>query len=137
MADQHPFLSAEWIAAAREIRESYRDKLPTSGLVLRMNQVVTDAPGGTTIEAHLDTSSGEAHLSLGHLETADLTITVDYATAKAIFVNQDMAAAMQAFLTGQIKVDGDVSKLLMLQAQAGALDPLAREIATKIKEITS
>lgn len=137
MSDRHPFLSPEWIAAAREIRDAYRGKVRAGGVSVRMNQVITEAPDGATIHASLDTSSGEPVVNLGHLDAPDLTITTDYATAKAIFVNQDAQAAMQAFMTGQIRVEGDMAKLLMMQAQAASIDPVAVEIAAKVKAITS
>ena len=34
----------------------------------------------------------------GHLDDADVTVTTDYETAKALFVEQDAAAGMQAFM---------------------------------------
>ncbi len=137
MADKHRFLSPEWIAAAKEIRAEYRDRPRSGGVAIRMNQVITDAPGGGDIHAHLDTSDGDVVVDLGHLDAPDLTITTDYATARAIFVNQDAAAGMQAFMSGKIKVEGDMSKLLMMQAQAASIDPVAAEIATRVKDITS
>ncbi|MCC6434823.1 MAG: SCP2 sterol-binding domain-containing protein [Acidimicrobiales bacterium] len=100
-----------------------------------MNQVITDVPDGT-IEAHLDTSSGRTQLELGHLTDPDLTVTTDYATARAIFVLQDAAAAMQAFMSGKIRVEGDMGKLMLLQAQAMQPDPLAAEVAERVKAIT-
>ena len=42
----HPFLSAEWMDAAREIRERYRDHAPKVSMVVRFNQVVTGVPFG-------------------------------------------------------------------------------------------
>ena len=38
-----------------------------------------------------------------------------YDTAKAILVDGDAQAAMQAFLSGRIKVEGDVTKMIALQ----------------------
>ena len=73
-------------------------------------------------------------MDLGHLESADLTVTVDYATAKAIFVEQNPQAGMQAFMAGKIKVQGDMTKLMAMQS--GPADPAAAEVAEKIKEIT-
>jgi putative sterol carrier protein len=41
---------------------------------------------------------------------------------------------MQAFMAGKIKVQGDMTKLMAMQQ--GAPDPVAEEVAAKIKEIT-
>jgi hypothetical protein len=137
VAEKHRFLSPEWIAAAKEIRAEYGDRPRNPGVSVRMNQVITDAPGGDDIHAHLDTSGGDLVVELGHIEAPDLSITTDYATARAIFVNQDAAAGMQAFLSGKIKVEGDMAKLLVMQAQAANIDPMAAEIANRVKDITS
>jgi hypothetical protein len=42
---------------------------------------------------------------------------------------------MQAFMQGQIKVEGDLSKLMALQT--AQIDPVALEAATRIRGITS
>lgn len=136
VADKHDFLSPAWIAAAKEIRDEFKGRVTAPAVPIRMNQVITDAPAGE-IKAHVDSSDGEMIVELGHLPDADLTITTDYATAKAIFVNQDAAAAMQAFLGGKIRVEGDMSKLLMMQAQVANIDPIAAEIANRVKDITA
>jgi putative sterol carrier protein len=131
----YPFLSDEWIEAARKIREQYRDQPQPEVEAIRMNQVVTDVPfGGGVVKSHIDTTSGTMEMDLGHLDEPEVTLTLDYATAREIFVNQDRDAAMQAFMAGKIKVQGDMAKLLtMLQAPTA---PLAAEAAEKIQEIT-
>ncbi|GAF76671.1 unnamed protein product, partial [marine sediment metagenome] len=73
-------------------------------------------------------------MDLGHLDEPDLTVTLDYATAKAILVEQDAQAGMQAFMSGQIKVQGDMTKMMALQSQPP--DETAKEIADRIKAIT-
>ena len=101
-----------------------------------MNQIVTDVPfGDGTIEAHMDTSGGEMSMEMGHLENPDLTVTLDYATAKAILVDDNPQAGMQAFMAGKIKVQGDMTKMMAMQS--GAPDPSQAEIAAKIQAITA
>ncbi len=131
----YPFLSDEWIEAAREIREQHRDHPQPTVEPIRMNQIVTDVPfGGGVLKSHIDTTSGTMEMDLGHLAEPEVTLTLDYATAREIFVNQDRDAAMQAFMAGKIKVQGDMAKLLtMLQAPAA---PLADKVARQIQEIT-
>ena len=134
---KYPFLSDEWLAEARHIRHELKGEAPAAGQAIRMNQVVTDVPFGTgTIQAHLDTSSGEMELELGHLSDADVTVTLDYATAKAILVEGNPAVGMQAFMAGKIKVEGDMAKLMLLQAVAGAPDPAAVQVAKRIQAMT-
>jgi hypothetical protein len=138
--DRYPFLSDEWVAAARQIRAEFKGKAPEIPVSVRMNQIIQDVPFGSgTINAHVDTSSGELEMETGHLESADLTITIGYDTAKAILIDGDAQAAMQAFLGGRIKVDGDITKMLALQSAgpAGTADPAAIELAKRLQAITA
>ena len=68
------------------------------------------------VKTFIDTTDGRLVMRKGEIESADVTLTTDYATARALFVDQDPQAAMQAFMSGKIKVQGDMSKLMMLQA---------------------
>jgi putative sterol carrier protein len=132
---KYPFLSDEWMAEAKKIREEYRGKVPPSAHVVKMNQIITEVPfGDGTLEAHMDTSSGEMELDTGHLPDPDVTVTVDYATAKAIFVDGNPQAGMQAFMAGKIKVQGDMTKMMAMQS--GAPDATATELAQRISDIT-
>ena len=131
----YPFLSPEWMDAAKAIREKYADQASAITVSVRMNQVITDVPfGDGDVKLYLDTSSGTLEMESGELETPDLTLTTDYDTAKKIFVDQDQAAGMQAFMAGKIKVQGDMTKLMAMQS--GAPDPTAQKVAERIKEIT-
>jgi len=132
VSDKFEFLSEAWIEAARAIRDEFEGRAPAPPVALRMNQVITDGPDGT-IEAHLDTTSGRTALELGHVADPDLTIT----TAKAVFALADPAAAMQAFMAGKIRIEGDLSKLMMLQASAIQPEPLAAEVTARVKAITA
>ena len=133
---QHPFLSDDWLAAAKQIREEHAGAAAAPAHAVRMNQIITEVPFGEgTIEAHMDTSGGEMEMDMGHLENPDLTVTLDYVTAKAILVDGNPQAGMQAFMAGKIKVQGDMTKLMAMQQ--GSPDPAAAEIAAKIQEITA
>jgi hypothetical protein len=133
-----PFLSEEWISEGRRIRAEHVGggiKVPA---VVRMNQVITEVPFGEgTVAAHLDTSSGELVMELGHLESADVTVTLDYETARAIFVDGTAQAGMQAFMQGKIKVEGDLAKLVAALQQVNPQAYEASEVQRRIKEITA
>jgi hypothetical protein len=138
---QYPFLSDEWIAETRRIREEHRGDAPAVPVVVRMNQIINEVPfGDGIVRAHLDTSSGVLDLEFGHLEQADLTVTMSYDTAKAILVDGDVGKAMNAFMSGRIKVDGDITKLLALQGSgmgAAGGSEAAAEVVRKIQAITA
>lgn len=140
MTTPHPFLSDEWIEAARAVRSQYDERLPPPPLPVRANVVVTAIPHREgPMEGHIDTSGGQVTIEHGHLEGPDLTVRVDYDTARAAFVTQDLQAMVQAFLGGKVVVEGDVTKLLALQAPPK--DPeaaaLAAELSQRIRAITA
>jgi hypothetical protein len=133
----YPFLSEPWIEEARVIRAEAEAQGATPNVEhsVRMNLVVTEVPFGSgSIDAHLDTSSGMAELDSGHIDPADLVVTVDYSTARSILVEGNMQVAMQAIMTGKIKVDGDVAKLIDLQSSSPG--PGAQTVAQKLRDIT-
>ena len=133
----YPFLSDEWLEAARSIRAEYAGQTPPVPHVVRMNLVITGVPFGEgTIDAHMDTTSGELVLDTGHLETQDLKVTVDYATAKAILIEGNPQAGMQAFMAGKVKVEGDMAKMMALSAAPAGADTSAAEMAARLKDIT-
>jgi len=136
----HPFLSTSWMDAAREIRAKYSDQATKVTTSIKMNQVITDVPAEVTdggeIKCYIDTSSGDVVMELGELEAADLTVTTDYDTARKLFVDQDQAAGMQAFMSGKIKVQGDMMKMMAMQTSMPN-DEIAKTIASEIKGITA
>jgi hypothetical protein len=137
---QYPFLSDEWLEETRQIRAEYEDRVPEIPVSVRMNQVIHEVPFGSgVIHAYVDTSSGRLVVDTGQLESPDLTVTLSYDTARALLVDGDAQAAMNAFLGGRIKIDGDITKLIALQA-AGAQStssPAAVEMVKRIQEITA
>ena len=135
----YPFLSPEWIDAARELREEHAADLPDAPVATRINVVVTEIPHGTddTLEGHIDTSQGTTVIEENHIDDPELTVTVDYDTAKAAFVTRDQQAVMQAFLSGKILVEGDASKILALQGNPQDVDPSVVELYQKLDKMTA
>jgi putative sterol carrier protein len=125
------FLTDEWVEAARKIREEAAAPAAAPQPV-KMNLVITEVPFGEgTVEAHMDSTDGEVKLDLGHLDVPDVTATLDYDTAKAMMVDANPQAAMQAFMAGKIKLQGDMTKAMALQT--GPPNPA---LTAKIQEIT-
>ena len=134
---KYQFLTPEWIEEAKKIREQFDSDATATPHVVRMNQVITEVPfGDGTVEAHMDTTSGEVKMDLGHLESPDLTVTIDYVTAKAIIVEGNPQAGMQAFMAGKVKVQGDMMKMMAMQTSMPQ-DEIAKTIAKEIKDITA
>ncbi|MCL5948660.1 MAG: SCP2 sterol-binding domain-containing protein, partial [Actinobacteria bacterium] len=74
-------------------------------------------------------------VDLGHLDDSQLKITLDYGTAKAILIEANAQAGMQAFMAGKIKVEGDMAKLMALQAAPP--DATTEEVTKRLQEITA
>lgn len=131
------FLSDDWIDEARKLRSEAvaSGAAPAVTQSLRMNLVITEVPfGDGALDAHLDTTSGIADLDSGHIDPADLKVTVDYVTARSILVEGNFQVAMQAFMSGKIRVDGDMTKLFELQGATPGQG--AQDLATRLREIT-
>lgn len=133
---EYAFLSDEWVTEARKIREEFDGKGGAMPHQIRMNLVITDVPFSTdAIDAHMDSSDGQLKLDLGHIDPVDLKVTLDYGTAKAILVEGNPQVGMQAFMAGKVKVEGDMAKLMAMQATPP--DAAAQEIATRLRAITA
>ncbi len=131
----YPFLSDEWIEKAHAIRAEFQDKSPAIDQPVRMNLVVTEIPfGDGDLQAHMDTTAGHLDIDKGHVEDADLKITLDYQTAKAILVDRNPQVGMQAFMAGKIRVEGDMAKLMAVQAAPSGEH--AEELAERLRAIT-
>lgn len=133
----YAFLSDEWMTAAREIRERYSEQLPEVTMSVRINQVITEVPfGDGTVSAYVDTSDGALVLELGELDEPDAVLMTDYHTARAMIVDQDPTIAMQSFMAGKIKVQGDMMKLMAMQTSMPA-NEFSEQLAAEIQAITA
>ncbi|HEX8803967.1 MAG TPA: SCP2 sterol-binding domain-containing protein [Acidimicrobiales bacterium] len=101
----HEFLSDDWFDAVAALDAP---PPPPAMAGVAINLVVTKPEGD--IEAHMTDGKMERGLKDG----AATTLTVPYDVAKALFVQRDQQAAMQAFMSGQIKVQGDMTKLMAM-----------------------
>ena len=103
---------------------------------IRMNQIVTELPFGEgELHIYVDTSQGFLDMEIGELDNPDITIALDYATAKALFVEMNPQAGIEAFMAGKIRVTGDMTKLMSLQ---GAMPQNGTDlIGQQIKDMTA
>ena len=84
-----------------------------SGVDLGLQFEVTDAPTGS-IDYYLTVGDGVATLALGTLDDADASVSSDYETAAAIAKGE--LNVQMAFMTGKIKVGGNMAKVMMYQS---------------------
>ena len=96
--------------------------------------LLTGGPDGD-VEANLAPGDGGLAIGKGFLASAPTTVSLGYDVAREMFVNGNMQPAMQAFMKGEIKVEGDMTKVMALQ-QTGAPGPRQQELQQKIQAIT-
>jgi hypothetical protein len=134
-APHYEFLSDPWLDAVAGLQDDATEA--AAALPVTVNLVVSEAPfaPGEDLLVHVDTTRGSLLVDRGHLDRADVTISVAWATAKALLVEGNQQAAMSAFLEGKIRVEGDVGKLLAFQS--GVIDEATHETARTIKAFTA
>lgn len=112
---KHAFLSDEWFALVEKLVEDHGAE-GAGDIDVVTNVVVTDTPFGAERHLHMSSRSGRGHVGIGHADDADATVTTDYETAKEMFTSGDPSAAMQAFLAGKVRIQGDLAKMMAAQA---------------------
>ena len=109
------FLTTEWLDALTETvntNESFKAAIASVDLTLQFE--VTDAPEGTEGTYHLAIADGGLVAGAGPADEPDATISNDYATAVAI--SKGELNVQMAFMTGKMKVSGNMAKIMMNQA---------------------
>jgi len=119
------FLSEEWAQQVTEkLNASDAFKQAAGGQTARLQQVVNTADGETKYFFKLE--DGTAELAVGEVEGAESTITQDYDTAVALSKSELSPTA--AYMSGKIKVSGDLMKLMQLQGIFSVLPSVLSEI---------
>ena len=118
--------SAARTASSNASRSRFETAAPPVSLV--MNLEVAD--GDSTIKFFMGSKNGETLFGKGTTDAADLTLSTDIDTARQVFVSGDQQAGMQAFMAGKVRVQGDMTKLMMQGSGGGnaALSAALQEI---------
>ena len=112
----HEFLSSEWISR----REGHPGRVcdadagggcPSAASEPAGHGRARVRGGDGVVHAHADTGGPTLALDTGALTDPDLTVTVDYDTAYDLLVEQKPNAAIGAFLSGRIRLAGDMERL--------------------------
>ena len=128
----YPFLSDDWFTAARVIREEAGEIGPPGGNEITLNVTVVEGPMGDT-EMHL----ANGQFDRGHVDDAPTKATVPYDVARHLFVDGNPQAAMQAFMGGQLRIEGDISKIMAVQGAAMSPSPEQLKLQERLREITA
>lgn len=109
------FLTPEWLSELTETvnaHDGFKNAIANVDLTLQFE--ITDPPEGAEQHYYIAVADGSAEAAAGEAESPDATISNDYATATAISKG-DLNTQM-AFMTGKLKVTGNMAKLMMNQA---------------------
>ena len=128
----YPFLSDDWFTAAKAIRDEAGDIGPPGGNEITLNVTVVEGPMGDT-EMHL----ANGVFDRGHVDDAPTKATVPYEVARALFVDGNPQAAMQAFMNGQLRIEGDISKIMAVQGAAMSPSPEQLHMQERLRGITA
>lgn len=106
------FLSEEWATAVTEaLNASDAFKQAAGSQSAKLQQVITTSDGEVKYSFNLE--NGQAEVKVGELDGAEATITQDYDTAVALAKSELNGTA--AYMSGKLKVSGDLMKLMQLQ----------------------
>jgi putative sterol carrier protein len=119
------FLSEEW---AQEVKNALASndsvKSAAGSMSARIQQVVTAPDGEKRYWFKLE--GGEVDLGMGDIDNPDATITQDYDTAAALSKNELTGTA--AYMSGKLRVSGDLMKLMQLQGVLGQLPQALKDL---------
>jgi putative sterol carrier protein len=125
--DKFAFLSDPWFDAAEKLIQAHKPEVPPTNLVMNLEV----ANGTDTVKFFMGAKGGDVLFGKGATEGADLTLSTDIDTARSVFISGDQQAGMQAFMAGKVRVQGDMTKLMM-QGGGGA----NAELSAALQEIT-
>ncbi len=115
MPDKFAFLSDPWFDAAEKLIREHQPEVPPTNLVMNLEV----GSGDAMVRFFMGAKGGEVLFGKGVTDGADLTMSTDIDTARSVFVSGDQQAGMQAFMAGKVRVQGDMTKLMM-QGGGGA-----------------
>lgn len=122
------FLSDEWIQALHDAAADDAElAASTEGVSIAIEQQITGGPDGD-VTFHLVLDHGRVTVASGPAPSATVRFHQDYATAASIAMGH--GSAQRAFMTGRLRVGGDLRVLLdhnEVLAQVGDVFAAVRE----------
>lgn len=125
---RYDFLSDEWFHQVDQLIAAAGDLQIPDPMKVAVNVTIL-SPGG---ETHVFMNEGK--FQRGHQTGVDTLLTLSSDLARKIFVDGDAAAGVQAYLSGDVKVDGDLAKVVAMQTVEPSKPQLA--LTQKIAAIT-
>jgi putative sterol carrier protein len=119
------FLTEEWAKAVTgSLNSNDAFKQAAAGKTVKIQNAVA-APDGEK-RYYLNLQDGTAEVSMGDLPDPEATLSSDYETAAAMSRNELNATA--AYMSGKLKIQGDLMKLMQLQGLFNTLPQAIKEL---------
>jgi hypothetical protein len=123
------FLTQSWFDAVARLNQEVGElNLPPNLAELTIN-VTVKSENPTLL--HLQAGKINQH----HIQNADATIYIDQDTLNQIIHDNSVDTALEAFMTGKIFIEGDMSKVVALQSARPSQEQKA--LYKQIKEMTN
>lgn len=119
------FLSEEWtreLKDALNASEAFKEGIGSASA--KLQQVVTGPDGEQRYWIKIE--GGAVDLGPGDIEAPDATITQDYDTA--VGMARSELSAVSAFMSGRLKIAGNMMLIMQLQGAFGQLPKVMREM---------
>ncbi|MGH2711823.1 MAG: SCP2 sterol-binding domain-containing protein [Actinomycetota bacterium] len=119
------YLSDEWAKAVTEaVNANDAFKQQAAGKAVKLQYVITTADG--EVKYYTELKDGQADVSIGEIDDPEATLSSDYDTSAALFRNELNATA--AYMSGKLKIQGDLMKLMQLQGIVNTIPEATKEI---------
>lgn len=104
------FLSQAWFDEVATLNANAGElNLPPNLASLVLNANIT---GDNPVALHLK----DGKIGQNHVDNAVSTVSIDSDTLAQLIAGKDTSVALEAFMTGKIRIDGDMSAVLALQS---------------------
>jgi len=124
------FLTDAWFEQVEQLGDEAGElNLPPALANTIINLKVSDA------EQDIDAHFADGLLHRGLNDAATTTLLLDRSLLQSIITNFDMNEIMGAFMSGKIRVEGDMSQLMAVQTARPSSEQ--KELFTKIKTMTT
>jgi hypothetical protein len=124
------FLSDPWFDKVEELVAEAGDlQVPAAMRDVEVNVTVTTAAGPVKVFLK------DGLFKRGHQPGVTTTLSLSDAVARKIFVDGDVSAGIQAFLSGEIQVEGDLAKVVAMQTVEPS--PPQQELTRRVAAITA
>jgi putative sterol carrier protein len=119
------FLSEEWVNAVTDaVNANEEFKQAASGKTVKAQNVVNTPDG--EVKYWFSLQDGKAEMGLGEIPDPEATLLSDYDSAVALTKGE--LNATSAYMSGKLKIQGDMMKLMGLQGVFNALPHVFKEL---------